>query len=92
MLGQSRKKPSSGSSEQRPLPPAQFLKPVSTRWTPMRMTVGPVTMGGKILCSVFGGRKEIKISVKAQMAQVPIRAPYASGQGSRFPESHVRTW
>lgn len=56
------------------------------------MTVGPVTIGGKILCSVFGGKKEIRISVNAQIAQVPMRAPYASGQGSRLPGNHVRAW
>lgn len=87
MLGHNRKNPSSGSSEHNPLPPAQFSKPVSIRWTPIRITVGPVTMGGNTFCRAFGGKNEIKISVKAQRAQVPISAPYASGQGNRFPSA-----
>jgi hypothetical protein len=39
------------------------------------MTVGPVTIGGNIRRRVFGGMKDIKISVKAQTAEVPRIAP-----------------
>lgn len=87
MSGQSMKNPSAGREEHKPAPPAQLSKPVWMRWTPMSMTVGPVTMGGKIRCRTFGGMKEIDISVSAQMAQVPINAPYASGHGSREPSA-----
>ena len=87
MSGQSIKNPSVGRVEHRPDPPAQLLKPVWMRCTPISMTVGPVTMGGKIRCRAFGGRKEIKISVRAHTAQVPINAPYASGHGSLEPSS-----
>jgi hypothetical protein len=87
MSGQSMKNPSAGREEHKPAPPAQLSKPVWMRWTPMSMTVGPVTMGGNIRCRTFGGMKEIDISVSAQMAQVPINAPYASGQGSREPSA-----
>lgn len=87
MSGQSMKNPSVGREEHSPDPPAQLSKPVWMRWTPMSMTVGPVTMGGKIRCRAFGGRKEINISVKAQTAQVPSKAPYASGQGSLEPSA-----
>jgi len=53
------------------------------------MTVGPVTMGGKIFWMTRGGMKEIKISTKAQQAAVPMMAPYASGQGSCVPSAAV---
>ena len=49
------------------------------------MTVGPVTMGGKIFNMTFGGRNAMRTSSKAHTAQVPSRAPYASGQGSFVP-------
>jgi hypothetical protein len=83
--GQSMKNPSVGREEHNPSPPPQVVKPVWMRLTPMSMTVGPVTMGGNIRFRTFGDRKEINISVRAHTAQVPIKAPYASGHGSLEP-------
>lgn len=57
--------------------------------TPMSMTVGPVTIGGKSFLSVFGGMKESAISRRAQVAAVPMIAPYASGHGSWLPAESV---
>jgi hypothetical protein len=62
-------------SEQGPDPPAHPLKPEPMSSTPMSMTVGPVTIGGKIFCKTFGGRKESAISTSEQHAAVPKRAP-----------------
>jgi hypothetical protein len=45
------------------------------RVTPINMTVGPVTMGGKIFWMKRGGMKEIRISIRAQQAAVPMMAP-----------------
>jgi hypothetical protein len=59
------------------------------RVTPISMTVGPVTMGGKIFWMYRGGMNEINISTKAQQAAVPIMAPYPSGQGSCVPSGAV---
>lgn len=70
-----------------PDPPAQSLNPLLIRLIPISITVGPVTMGGKIFCSVLGGTKARRTSIKAQQAEVPSRAPYASGQGSLVPSS-----
>ena len=74
MLGHKANKPAwapdAAGFEHGPLPPIQSLKPASTRWMPMSITVGPVTMGGKTLRRTLGGRKEMRISVMAQMAEV----------------------
>jgi hypothetical protein len=71
------------ASSQSPLPPAQAVNPADPiRSTPIRSTVGPVTMGGNILCKAFGGRNERLISTSEQRAAVPISAPYALGQAS----------
>lgn len=75
MLGQRAKKPSSGRVEQVPEPPAQFWKPEVMRLMPIRVTVGPVTIGGKIFLSSLGGQKLIKISISAQQHWVPRIAP-----------------
>ena len=72
-----------------PAPPAQPVKPDSTRLMPISMTVGPVTMGGKILSMIFGGKNEMKISTTAQIAAVPMRAPYPCGHGSFVPSAAV---
>src|SRR4051794_5102560 len=69
MLGHRAKKSLGSVLEKGPEPPAQLLNPVSTRWTPMSMTVGPVTIGGKILSIVLGGMKEMRISTREQTAQ-----------------------
>lgn len=61
------------------------MKPVSIRLTPISITVGPVTIGGKIFCRTFGGKKARPISRKAQQAAVPSKAPYAFGQASLLP-------
>ena len=39
------------------------------------MTVGPVTIGGKIFNMTLGGRNAIMTSSRAHTAQVPNRAP-----------------
>lgn len=74
------------ASEQGPDPPTQALKPaLPTNSIPISMTVGPVTMGGNIFFNTLGGRKLNAISRRAQTAAVPMRAPYASGQGRGLP-------
>jgi hypothetical protein len=45
------------------------------RLMPIRVTVGPVTIGGKIFLSSLGGQKLIKISISAQQHWVPRIAP-----------------
>ena len=61
---------------QSPAPPAQFLKPEAPiRSTPIKSTVGPVTIGGKILCKALGGMKERAISTREHKAAVPTSAP-----------------
>ncbi len=89
MLGQSWKGPDVGLLEQVPDPPAQPWKPDLMRLIPISATVGPVTIGGKIFLSHVGLVKEAAISSKAQMAAVPMMAPYPCGQGSLFPAASV---
>ncbi|KAH0357933.1 Xanthine/uracil permease, partial [Aureobasidium melanogenum] len=72
-------------SEQLPLPPAQSWKPELINDTPISITVGPVTMGGKIFFKIFGGVKLIRISRRAQTHEVAISAPYPSGHGRWLP-------
>jgi hypothetical protein len=67
---------------QLPEPPAQLANPDEMRETPIRVTVGPVTSGGNILLRIFGGVKDMAISINAQMHAVPMIAPYPFGQGS----------
>jgi len=55
----------------------------------MRVTVGPVTMGGKSLFRTEGVMKERPISNKAHREAVPRMAPYPSGQGSFVPSAAV---
>lgn len=69
--GHSLKNPDSGLAAQSPLPPAQPLNPLEISLTPMSMTVGPVTIGGKIRFKTFGGVKERAISRRAQRHEVP---------------------
>jgi hypothetical protein len=59
------------------------------RWTPINITVGPVTRGGKILRRTGGGRKESKISTRAHTHAVPRIAPYPSGHGNFVPSAAV---
>lgn len=87
MSGHFAKNSSGFASAQSPDPPAQFLNPDWIRLIPINMTAGPVTMGGKSLSIIFGGRKERAISNRAQTAAVPIIAPYPSGQGNGLPSS-----
>ncbi len=75
MSGHSAKNSSGLASAQRPEPPAQFLKPEEIRLMPISMTVGPVTMGGKMRSMTLGGMKEMRISSSEQTAEVPRRAP-----------------
>ena len=51
----------------------------------MSITVGPVTIGGTIRSRILAGIKEIKISKRAQAADVPMIAPYPWGQASLVP-------
>lgn len=87
--GQNWKAPVVGLDEQVPLPPAQFIRAVSMRWTPMRHTVGPVTRGGNSFLSIRGLVKDRPISKSAQREAVPRMAPYPSGQGSLTPAAEV---
>src|ERR1700742_1604729 len=52
-----------GRDIQLPEPPIQSSKPLWTKETPISITVGPVTMGGKILRSVLGGMNDKRISI-----------------------------
>lgn len=72
MSGQSWKKPDAGRLMQSLDPPPQFGIPEDPmREAPIiRMTV-PVTMGGKIRCRVRGETKDMNISRKEQMSDVP---------------------
>ena len=64
------------ASAHSPEPPAQPLKPEDPiRSTPIKSTVGPVTIGGKTLCKTLGGKKERAISTREHRAAVPTRAP-----------------
>lgn len=86
------KGPDSGLLIHSPTPPAQLPSPLSIRETPMSVTVGPVTMGGKSFFSKEGGIKDSTISNNAQSEDVPRSAPYPSGQGRGFPsasEGHI---
>ena len=59
------------------------------RFTPINMTVGPVTIGGKIFCKNLGGKNEMRISSREQTAAVPRSAPYALGHGRRVPSASL---
>jgi hypothetical protein len=76
------------ASEQSPEPPAQFLNPEAPiRSTPIKSTVGPVTIGGKTFWSTLGGRNDRAISTREHKAAVPTNAPYALGHGPKLPLS-----
>ena len=75
MVGQSLKIPVVGKVEQVPLPPAQSWKPDLMRETPMRVTVGPVTSGGKNFLRYLGEVNDMRTSSKAQQHDVPMIAP-----------------
>ena len=81
--------PDEGRDMQSVEPPAHCSKPCWSSETPMSMTVGPVTTGGKIFLMIFGGMKERTTSIKEVTAAVPKKAPYASGQGSFSPLGDV---
>lgn len=74
--GHIEKGPVSGIPAQGPFPPAQFWNPEAINCTPMSMTVGPVTIGGKTVWSHFGGMNDNPISRKAQTIAVPMIAPF----------------
>jgi hypothetical protein len=74
-LGQSIYAPEVGREMHDPEPPSQSSNPLWMSETPISMTVGPVTIGGKIFRIIFGGMKEIRTRMRAQQALVPIRAP-----------------
>lgn len=70
MLGHRAKKSVVGLA-QGPEPPIQPWKPVSTRWMPISITVGPVTIGGNTRSMTFGGRKAIATTMRAHSALDP---------------------
>jgi len=84
ILGQSAKNPFSGRSLQSLDPPPQFAIPESPMSDDpiMRITV-PVTIGGNILLSARAEQKDMNISRKEHISDVPRSFPYASGQGPR---------
>ena len=86
-MGHFAKKAGGLAFEQSPEPPAQFLNPDLIKERPIRLTVGPVTIGGNIRSITAGGKKEIRISIKAHIAAVPMMAPYPSGHGRRVPSA-----
>ncbi len=85
MSGQRAKKSDGLAAAHNPAPPAQFCMPDWIRDTPINMTVGPVTKGGKMRSMILVGMKEMRISSSAHTAEVPIMAPYPSGQGRGVP-------
>lgn len=72
-----------------PLPPAQPSNPVWIRDTPINMTVGPVTIGGKSFFKTLGDMNESPISRRAHRDAVPRMAPYPLGHGSGVPSAAV---
>lgn len=58
-----------------PEPPSHPSNPLWISETPISMTVGPVTIGGKTFWIILGGTKEIRTKIRAQQALVPIKAP-----------------
>ncbi len=89
MSGHFAKKAGGFAPAHRPDPPAQPWKADWMSDTPIRLTVGPVTMGGKMRSMMEGGMKEMSTSSRAQTAAVPMRAPYPSGHGSGVPSAAV---
>lgn len=78
-----------GNLEHSPLPPAQFLKPLPMSFTPISMTVGPVTIGGKIRWRMRGGTNERPISRRAQRHDVPNKLlEYRYFYGDEVQEDH----
>ncbi len=77
-VGQFWKMPEVGLPKQLPAPPAQSWRPDWIRETPISVTVGPVTMGGKSFFSRAGVMNERPISNNAQREAVPRIAPYPS--------------
>ena len=75
MLGQSMKLPSVGRLAQDQEPPAQFDRADSIKETPIKLTVGPVTKGGKSFLRALGVMKDSPISRRAQSEAVPRIAP-----------------
>lgn len=77
--------------EQGPVPPIQFLKPLWMSFTPIRVTVGPVTMGGKMRNRMRGGTKARMMRRMAVIAPVPRMAP-GSKLADDFAGKYVREW
>jgi hypothetical protein len=59
------------------------------RETPIKATVGPVTIGGNSFFSTEGVMKDKPISRRAHKLAVPKMAPYPSGQGNCVPSAAV---
>jgi len=57
--------------------------------TPIKATVGPVTIGGNNFFNSRGLMNERPISRSAHREHVPRIAPYPSGHGSFFPDASV---
>lgn len=76
MFGHMVNGPDSGKLEQGPLPPAQFLNPLAMSFTPISITVGPVTIGGNTRLSTFGEQNDSPISRRAQRQEVPASYQY----------------
>ena len=73
ILGQSWKKPVAGRAWQPFDPPPQFGIPDwPTREAPITRTTVPVTIGGNSRLRTLGGTKDMNISKKAQMRDVPV--------------------
>lgn len=72
LLGQSWNSPVVGRPWQLEPPPQSGMPDEPTSDAPiMRITV-PVTIGGKMRCSLRAGTKDMKISRNAQMSDVPV--------------------
>jgi hypothetical protein len=90
IVGQRANMPVVGLVAQLLLPPPQSRMPEDPiREAPIIKTTVPVTMGGNIRCKMRGGIKDMKISRKEHIMDVPSTIPYASGQEPRVPSEFV---
>lgn len=61
------------------------MKPDSIKWTPIKSTTGPVTIGGKILFKTFDGVNDKSTLRSPQRDPVANKWPYPAMQGCFTP-------
>ena len=93
IVGQSANMPVSGLPAQSLDPPPQFLMPESPmRDAPIRRMTVPVTIGGKMRCSLRAGMKDIAISRREQMREVPTKRSVRTSKPQRVAKDLPRTF